>query len=240
MRLYCGRYSEVKQPQYAEEMQNDPRRGKCEVKENARLIIEIIEHEWTQFDKVNNLGGRASCQDDWKTFRIMRTAQYANWPEDLLESYLEDLKLAESEDRNLIAEKYGRMMESTAPEEYENIKHLFPARLQERLAAQEEIISIEISMDEEFCKKYPVYAAGGRSTHTYEDSLYSTSKETYMRGEMSTWSDQTFDIYAEWVRALSDSGCNLPEMTAENIVREYGFGSLAETEKYLVKKSNKA
>ncbi len=36
------------------------------------LIDAIVLHEWQQFDKVKNEGGRADCQDDWNTFSIMR------------------------------------------------------------------------------------------------------------------------------------------------------------------------
>lgn len=197
------------------------------------LIQTIIDHEWSQFDKVNNMGGRADCQEDPRTFNIMRRSQFDNWPNDLLSSYLEDLKLAEMEERNLLAEKYGRMMESTFPEEYENIKHLFPARSAERLAAQEEIIAIEMAMDDEFTSRFPYYAAGGRPSRTASDNMYSTSKETYMRGEMSTWSDYTFELYASWVRELQNSGLNLPEVTANNIAKAYGFESVTAAEEYL-------
>ncbi|MDY2738998.1 MAG: DUF4125 family protein [Acidaminococcus sp.] len=37
-----------------------------------KLIQRIIEREWTLFDEVHNIGGRASCQDDRETFFIMR------------------------------------------------------------------------------------------------------------------------------------------------------------------------
>lgn len=201
--------------------------------ERENLIVQIVETEWSQFDRVNNFGGRASCQDDWKTFNIMRRAQYINWPEELLMSYLEDLLQAEREERNLLAEKYGRMMESTSPAEYANIKHLFPVRSSERLKQQEAIIAIQINMDEKFCSKYPAYSSGGRHTHTSEDTIYSTSKETYIRGEMSTWSDHTFRIYADWIKTLDAKGLNLSEMTAENIVRQYGYTSLDEVENIL-------
>ena len=48
------------------------------------MIEEIIKTEWDMFQHVNNIGGRASCQDDWETFHIMRTSQYENWTDDLL------------------------------------------------------------------------------------------------------------------------------------------------------------
>lgn len=199
----------------------------------AQLITDIIAHEWDQFDKVNNVGGRAECQDNWKTFNIMRRAQFLNWPEELLASYMDDLLAAEKEERNLIAEKYGRMMESTSPEEYKNICHLFPVLSEERKAEQEESIQTQLAMDDVFTAKYPVYASGGRASRTSEDNIYSTSKETYLRGEMSTWSDRTFGLYHEWVKELSAQGLNLPEMTAENIVKQYGFGSLDDAEAVL-------
>lgn len=79
------------------------------------IIREIIETEWTQFDKVQNRGGRAACQDDWKTFAVMRSSQFQVWTQALLESYRKDLRSAQKEGRNLFWEKYARMMERTAP-----------------------------------------------------------------------------------------------------------------------------
>lgn len=47
--------------------------------EKMKLIQRLIEREWTLFDKVRNIGGRASCQDDRKTFFIMRGSQFLSW-----------------------------------------------------------------------------------------------------------------------------------------------------------------
>ena len=44
-------------------------------------IEEIIKIEWQMFQNVDNLGGRADCQDDFETFYIMRRSQYDNWSE---------------------------------------------------------------------------------------------------------------------------------------------------------------
>ena len=35
------------------------------------LINAVIEMEWQMFDRVNNQGGRADCQDDAWTFYVM-------------------------------------------------------------------------------------------------------------------------------------------------------------------------
>ena len=43
--------------------------------------------EFRTFDKVQGIGGRAACQDDWETFSIMRRSQYLPWEEELLEQW---------------------------------------------------------------------------------------------------------------------------------------------------------
>ena len=78
--------------------------------------------------------------DDWNTFSIMRRSQYMTWNEELLTSYRNDLAEADSNGWNLITEKYARMMESTSPEQYRELKKNLPVRSPERIAIQEEII----------------------------------------------------------------------------------------------------
>jgi len=105
-------------------------------------VMAIIDLEWEAFDLTQNEGGRAGCQDDWETFSIMRRSQYETWPAELLESYLSDLLTAKKEGRNLITEKYGRMMESTAPAEYAKIKDAFPVLGEEQIAIREAIAAL--------------------------------------------------------------------------------------------------
>ena len=87
-----------------------------------QLIEKIVELEWQQFQKVQNEGGRASCQDNRPTFNIMRTSQFLVWEMEILESYYQDLQDADAKGWNLLTEKYARMMESTAPVQYEQLK----------------------------------------------------------------------------------------------------------------------
>lgn len=94
--------------------------------EKMKLIQRLIEREWTLFDKVRNIGGRASCQDDRKTFFIMRGSQFLSWNVPLLESYENDLRAAQAEGRNLLAEKYGYMMMWTSPKEFKEVRDLLP------------------------------------------------------------------------------------------------------------------
>ena len=65
------------------------------------LVEEVIRHEWDQFQRTENEGGRAACQGNWPMFHQMRASQFMTWPEDLLRSYLDDLDEANRVGRNL-------------------------------------------------------------------------------------------------------------------------------------------
>ena len=84
----------------------------------------IVRHEWDQFQRTNNEGGRAACQGNWPVFHQMRLAQFLTWERPLLTSYAADLDAADHVGRNLVTEKYGRMMASTAPENFTKILYL--------------------------------------------------------------------------------------------------------------------
>lgn len=199
----------------------------------SELVDKIVSLEWQQFDKVENVGGRADCQNDWNTFSIMRKSQYMSWNVELLSSYLKDLTEAEAKGWNMITEKYGRMMESTASLEYERIKDSFPVRSGERIAIQEEIIKIQVEWMEEFARKYPKMAGNARSIHTYEDSMYNTSYETYLRGELGTYSEETFMLYGRFIVELKKQGENLAYNIMSNTAKLYGYKSVEEAESRL-------
>ena len=197
---------------------------------NMDLVERIVELEWKQFDKVKNEGGRASCQDDFTTFSIMRKSQYLTWTDELLESFCNDLLVAENKGWNLIMEKYARMMESTTPEKYEELKKELPVISEERIAIQEEIIKIQVNWMEEFAAKYPKMAGNARSIHTEEDTHYNTSYETYLRGELGTYSENTFILYGRFITGLLKENRNLAYETMTNTAKLYGYESVEEAE----------
>ena len=85
-----------------------------EKKKKKKIKIEkIIDMEWQMFQKVENIGGRASCQDDFETFYIMRFSQYGSWTDEMVNYYLDFAEDALLRGRNLVSEKYARMMEET-------------------------------------------------------------------------------------------------------------------------------
>ena len=198
-----------------------------------RVIEKIIELEWKQFDLVKNEGGRADCQDNFSTFSIMRKSQYLTWPEELLVSFYQDLQKAEQMGWNLIMEKYARMMKTTNPEKYLAFEAKLPVLSEKRVAIQEEIIKIQVAWMESFAEKYPNMAGNARSIRTQEDSEWNTSYETYLRGEMSTYSENTFILYSGFIISLLKEQRNLAKEIMEHTAKLYGYESLGEAEKKL-------
>lgn len=200
------------------------------VKTVEELAEEIAKLEFEAFDKVRNKGGRASCQNDWPTFSIMRKSQYLTWNRGMLMQYLYDFYREYRRGHNLIEEKYGRMMESTAPEEYEEIKGYFPELTQEKKDIIEQIVSLQVGWMEEFSGKYPALAGNARNIHTAEDNPYDTSYETYLRGELGTYSDKMLELYGRYVVEYAVSGGNPAYDIMKNSAKMYGYKDLEEAE----------
>ncbi len=194
------------------------------------FVEKIVELEWKQFDKVQNEGGRAGCQDDYETFCIMRKSQYLSWTDELLNSYYNDLVTAENKGWNLIMEKYARMMKSTTPEKYAELEKELPVRGEERLTIQEELIQIQVGWMEEFANQYPNMAGNARSIHSSEDTPFNTSYETYLRGELGTYSEETFILYGRFIVGLVKENRNLAYEIMQNTAQLYGYDSIEAVE----------
>ena len=163
----------------------------------------------------------------------MRKSQYLTWNEAMLKSYISDFNRANDSGWNLITEKYGRMMETTTPTRYAEIKDSLPEIPEPKKEIIEEIVKIQVGWMEEFAEKYPKAAQNARSIHTWEDHPFNTSYETYLRGELSTYSDETLDLYGRYVAQLCIEGKNLAEMTMKNTAVLYGYSSLEDLEQRL-------
>ncbi|WP_422114137.1 DUF4125 family protein [Gardnerella sp. DNF00622A] len=195
------------------------------------LAEEITKLEWQQFQLTQNEGGRANCQEDWQTFHIMRMSQFLTWPLDLQESYKKDLERADSNGRNLITEKYARMMESTAPEIFERtIKPYIKPISEPRKSEQEKIILTQVKWADDFRNRYTHLGLAMRVLKTSEDTEENTSFETYLRGELSTYSAETFAKYKAFIEDLTAKNLNLTQMIITNTVRMYGYDSLESAE----------
>ena len=194
------------------------------------LVKRIVKDEWEAFDKVINEGGRADCQDNWGTFNIMRSSQYLTWDADMLARYAEDFEASTAAGWNPVMEKYGRMEESTAPDRYAQIADKLPPVPEDKRAIIEEIVKVQVGWMEEFAEKYPRMAGNARTIHTSEDTPYDTSYETYLRGELMTYSDEMLKMYGAFIVRLAQNGHNLAYLTMENTALLYGYKSLDDAE----------
>lgn len=197
------------------------------------IITKIIVIEWEMFQDVPNIGGRASCQDEKQTFEIMRMSQAISWPEAALESYLDDLIEAQKQQRNLMTEKYARMMQSTSPAEFARIEHLLPSISLEALSLIEKIAAIVLVWEEELSGKYPRLMGQGRPIRKTGDTHFVTSLETYLKGELATYSLKTLELYYEHLLKEQSENINGSEITLVQTIKQYGYQSLEEANEKL-------
>ncbi|MGN0583930.1 MAG: DUF4125 family protein, partial [Ruminococcus sp.] len=187
-----------------------------EIFKREKLAMQIAKMEFEAFDEVQNEGGRANCQDDWETFSIMRRSQYLTWNVQMLELYISDFEKARLNGRNLITEKYARMMKSTAPAKYAELESKLPALETDSVKICNAICEIQVGWMEAFSSEYPKLSANARAVHSYEDTEFSTSYETYLRGELLTYSRNMLSMYAQFVVELARKGKNLAYLIMEN------------------------
>lgn len=206
---------------------------------HEELVERIAEEEFEAFDKVKNEGGRADCQDNWPIFRIMRISQYDVWTDEMLIRYLYDFKKNLSIGRNIVAEKYARMMESTAPQEYERLKKDLPEMTNEQRALIDSICAIQVGMMEEFTQNYPEILQRSRSIRTVEDNLYNTSYETYLRGELSTYSSALLIMYGRLIVNMQASNKNIAELIIRNTLDMYGYEDISDNNTCPLRRRNK-
>ncbi len=198
--------------------------------------MNLVEKEWECFQDVHNEGGRASCQDDRTTFFIMRKSQFVLWPEALIDSYTIDVDNAVFAGRNLLAEKYAWMMADTAPAKFAELEELLLHPTERAQEAIDDIVPIQVKWMEEYAAKYPYVAAGNRVIHTTDERYGQTSYETYLRGELHTYSERTLVMLQELCHKLLDEGTNMMLAIMTATMQEYGFADLdaaeATTKKY--------
>jgi len=200
------------------------------------LIASIVKAEWEMFQAVPNAGGPAGCQQDHETFEIMRSSQAVSWSDAALESYLDDLVAAQRSGRNLLTEKYARMMESTSPAEYRAIEPLLPPLDAATLQLIDAIVEIVLGWETDLSARFPHVIQRGRPIRATEDRPGVTSVETYLRGELATYSSRTLTLYLENVRAQTKEGVNGSELTLSHTMKRYGFESLAAADRRLAER----
>ena len=196
--------------------------------EKEKIIKKILEKEWKYFSNLNNIGGRADCQDNREDFIIMRKSQWETFNEETLISYLEDL----NSKNNPLFQKYAQMMKYNSPEEYKKIKDILEKASEEKTDLVNKIMFIYMEWEKEFFERYPIFSSMGRPLYSSEDDNIETSIETYLRGELLSYSEKTLKLYLNYVIDNKEKNINLAIKNMDNLARMQGFNDSDEVEEY--------
>ena len=196
--------------------------------EKEKIIEEILEKEWKYFSNLNNIGGRADCQDNREDFIIMRKSQWETFNEETLLSYLEDL----NSKNNPLFQKYAQMMKYNSPEEYKKIKDILEKASDEKTDLVNKIMFIYMEWEKEFFERYPIFSSMGRPLYSSEDDDIETSIETYLRGELLSYSEKTLKLYLNYVIDNKEKNINLAIKNMDNLARMQGFNDSNDVEEY--------
>jgi hypothetical protein len=194
--------------------------------EKEKLISQILEIELDMFVSVRSRYP-VSCQDDPQGFRVMRSAQFATWSEETLQSYLSDLKTAVDEGRNLMTLKYARM-ENLIPSLHEN------PQVDNML---HEIVAVQMEWQKEMFSKYPALMSRGRPLTDLEKQNADTSFKTYLRCELETYSLMTLVHLFQDIMHKRSQEKNMTEEIYAHMVNGLGYSSLEDAEDAAQKKT---
>ena len=198
--------------------------------EKKTVIDEVILLEWNMFRTVNG-EEQVDCQQNPDMFYAMRKAQFQVWPETALENYRQDLKRAEQEGRNLLREKYIRMMRITDPEAYEVLGRDLPEVSARREELAKAIWAVQERQTRKLRSDYPALGLLGRPMEAEEEEDWA-SVENYQLSELLTYSEETLETLLAHIREMERLGQDYVREIQENTVLCQGFASLDEAEAF--------
>lgn len=169
-------------------------------KQRTEILNEILDLEQKMFLDVKPIEP-SSCQEHPMAFRKMRYITHCVLSTETLTSYLEDLRSAEEQGRNLFTEKYARMDNLIPPL---NTNPLIP-----------KIVEIEFEWMKLLAEKYP------RIFQKPQDF-------NYLACELETYSDRTLELYYQDICKACEEGRNLAEERYTVLFQNLGYNSLAD------------
>lgn len=171
------------------------------IDERNELVEPIIDLEQDMFVAVRALDESSVCQENLKTFRLMRWMTHSAHGEEFLESYLQDLVEATQAGRNLMTEKYAIM------------EGYFPSTITETMKF---IVFSEKRWMEDLKKRYP---------NIFRDQ---GNFQRYIEADLQILSQRSLQFYYKEVMDGLNTECNLVEERYENLYRRLGYCSLEE------------
>ena len=106
-----------------------------------------------------------------------------------------------------------------------------PVISEQKVEIVEKIVKIYLEWELEIMEKYPGITNKGRKLYSESDTPEYTSIETYLRGELLSYSEKTLQLYYDYIKNCKFENKNLAEKNLENIVKHKGYKSLEEVEK---------
>jgi len=92
----------------------------------------------------------------------------------------------------------------------------------------DEDVVTEIAMME----KYPGITNKGRKLYSESDTPEYTSIETYLRGELLSYSEKTLQLYLKYILEMKEKDINLAIKNMDNLANMQGFKNSDEVEEY--------
>lgn len=185
------------------------------------LIEKIVLKEYDMFSCVENIGERAPCQDDFHTFYIMRFAQHSIFGINTLKQYLEDIREAIREKRNLVAEKYSWMMEETDPVYFaKELKPYLPEVSAQKMKLVAAMTTVFMTCYELVRQRCPKLLEAGRNPY---ENVAGASICLYFSSELKTWSEDTLIMACRDIIGHLERKCNPVGMIYETIIDFYDY-----------------
>lgn len=180
------------------------------------LLENILDMEWEMFVRVKS-AHPAACQSAPDDFRAIRGSVFEMWAEEMLTSYLEQLKDAKARGRNLLTEKYARM------------DNLISPLTDNPLIA--DIVAISDRWQRELQQRYP--ALNMRCCRGTNPTGDGSDFSVYLSCELETYGDRTVELYYQNVKNAEDQSRNLTIEALQRLVQKSGYRDLEDAESCL-------
>ena len=161
--------------------------------ERTDLVEQILLAELRMFQSVPAIGVNR-CLEHPNAFKQHREAQFSIFSRETLESYLHDINIAQENGQNLMTYKYARM------------DNLIPRTNHSTLV--ETVAKIMVDWQLQMIEKYPGLTERARPVASENDDSHKTSFETYLKGELETYSENTLFLLQNDLKKLQVEGKN--------------------------------
>lgn len=173
---------------------------------DIETIRELVVLEWELFDAVAGLEGRASCQDDARSFFVYRLAQYLAFPFSFAYMVLDDARNLNDQGRNPVSEKYARMMAATDPDRYQSTwAGILPTISPVRACALRELEQALAPFSRAAAQEMPLATGHARVNASLPQRV---SAVDYLLGEVSPYSLRTIWHLRDALRDMGKSDGN--------------------------------